>query len=303
MKNGNNGIKSLQDRIKAMQNQNPILKAKLDAVKTINAQKIKQIQSQTPTYFVPQQEPTASTIHKPNNNSLGANGMNNYSHPFKYLVQQKQMLQNQLKNLSKQMDNEHHLLKNAEAKMKGGLVPNEGPMTMQHNLAQALNKDLMPGNLGDINRVVWPFWFTTTEVVLEPNTSAQGNITITQEAAFIWLSYTKAVFLEDVGNAGNFEFIDPAQPDAAGKSNNLTFSLRDSQSSRTFMNKAIDINQIGFYKYPTVLPTPQLMLPNSNTEFTFQNNDSTNVYKPFITMFGLRVRIDHAKDVLDTISA
>lgn len=283
--------------------QQNILKAQINAVKNINKNKIKAIQSIPHPYFIPRAEPTASTVQKPKNNSLGAISMNNMNHPLNFLIGQKNMLQNKLKKLEVEMANESHLLKNAEAKMKGGLVPTEGPKTLQYNLAQALNKDLLPGNVGDINRVVWPFWFTTTQVILQPNTSAQGNVTITQEAAFIWLSYTKAVFLEDVGNAGNFDYIDPAQPDSAGKSNNLTFSLRDSQSSRTFMNKAIDINQVGFYRYPTILPTPQLMLPNSNMEYTFQNNDASNVYKPFITMFGLRVRIDHAKDILDTISA
>jgi hypothetical protein len=241
-------------------------------------------------------EPTASTIQ-----FSGGNPMQT-KHPFNYLLKQKTILNNQLNQLQSQMNKEHALLKQAESKMRGNLVPTEGPVSMAHNLAQGLNEKMMPGNLGDINRVVWPFWFTTTKATLAPNTAVQGNITVTQEAAMIMTSYTKAVFLEEDGSPGQYQYIDPNQPDASGKSNGLTFVWRDSQSSRSFMNKAIDINQIGHWKYPTILPTPQLFLPNSNIEFTYQNNTNDRTYRPFITIFGLRVRIEHAKDILSTIN-
>lgn len=270
-------------------------KAKIEAVQNYNAAQIKKAR-QTNEAPVPMKSmPTASTV-----DLSGSKNMSN--HPFMYLQNQKTMLQNQLNSLHQQMDKEAKLLKNAEMKMRGNQIPPVGPQSLQHNLAQGLSSKLMPGNLGDINKIAWPFWFTSTKATCPPNTAINGNVTVTQEAAFIALSYTKAVFLEETGSPGQYQYIDPNQPDDSGKSNGLTFLLRDSQSSRQFMNRAIDINQIGFWKYPTVLPVPQLFLPNSNIEFTFQNNTNDLTYRPYISIFGLRVRIDHAKDILSTVT-
>jgi hypothetical protein len=227
---------------------------------------------------------------------------NKTGHPLKYLSQQNVMLKNQLKSLEAQMNKEAKLLKNAQSMRNNGITGGGSPQSVMSDLSSGLPANLRPGNLGDINKVVWPFWFTTTDAVVNPNQAVQGNITITQEAAFIWLSYTKAVFLEETGGPGQYQYIDPNQADGAGKSNGLSVLFRDSQSSRQFMNKPIDINQVGYAKFPTVLPTPQLLLPNSNIEFTYQNNTDDLVYRPFITLFGLRVRIEDAQNILSTIT-
>ena len=296
-----NDVQSLQNLVnkyEALKKQRPELTTKIQAVIDYNRAKIKSIQdSYAQKYFGDQLPPTQSTVQLSGDPSMANN------HPLqKYLSQQKSMLSSKVKQLQTQFEKEAGQLENMMATANAGMVPNVGPKTLQSNMMN-LPSQFRPGNLGDINRVVWPFWFTTSKVTLVPNSTAQGNITITQEAAFIWLSYTKTVYLEEVGVPGNYNFIDPEQPDSAGKSNNLTMSIRDSQSTRTFMNLSIDINQVGYWKYPTMLPTPQLILPNSNIEFQFSNNDQDNTYRPYITMFGLRVRIEDAKDILSTISS
>lgn len=301
---------SLQDLIanlEAQKAKRPELRAKLQALIDYNKRKIQALRnSYAQKFFGDDVPPYASTIKTATPSpELGLNGGNsvNNQHPLsKYLSQQKAQLNSKLRQLQVEMEKEASQLKNMSATANAGLLPNSGPKTMQANFMQVAAK-LRPGNLGDINRVVWPFWFTTTKVTLPPNTTGQGNVTITQEAAFIWLGYTKIVYLEQVGNPGAYNYIDPEQPDAAGKANNLTMSIRDSQSSRTFMNKSIDLNQIGTWKYPTILPTPQLLLPNSNMEFGFSNSDQNNTYRPFVCMYGLRVRIEDAKNILSTISA
>ena len=278
----------------ALKKAKPYLAAKLDAQINFYKGKIQQIRNSYPRkIYGDKPAPTASTV------TMGEMDMSS-NHPVSlYLNQQKQMLANNLKQLEVQMNKEANQLKNLQA--QGNQVPTAGPKTMQHNLMSVAAK-LRPGNLGDINQVVWPFWFTTNKATLAPNTTVQSNITITQEAAFIWLGHTKAVFLKE-GGGDTYQYIDPEQPDSAGKANNLTMSIRDSQSSRTFMNKSIDMNQVGTWKYPTILPTPQLLLPNSNIEFQFANSDQFNTYRPWISIYGLRVRIEDAKNILSTISS
>lgn len=286
-------IKDLQRKIKAAQDLRNGLDARIRGTQSFNANRVRNIRQQVPGPDVGGPVRTASTIN------LGSNQM---SHPMSYLTNQKAMLQNKLNHINNQIDKDANLLKNAEMRFRGGQAPTEGPQTLAHNLSQGLNSKMMPGNVGDINRVAWPFWFTTTKSIIAPNQAVQGNLTITQEAAFIALSMTKAVYLEELGGAGQYQFIDPAQPDGGGKSNGLTFLMRDSVSSRQFMNRAIDINQIGHWKYPSVFAVPQLFMPNANIEFTFQNNTNDLTYMPFVTVFGLRVRVDHAKDILSSVT-
>lgn len=300
MTNDERELNQIVSNLEALKKQQPQLRGKLEAQLAFYRNKILQMRkSQPQKFYGDQKAPTASTIQ--NYQGMGEADMNSNQHPVsKYLSRQKADRLNTLKQLENQMDNEAILLKNLE--MKGQQVPTAGPVSLQSNLMSVAQK-LRPGNLGDINRVVWPFWFTTSKTTLVPNSVSQGNITVTQEAAFIWLGHTKAVFLEEPGNPGNYNYIDPEQPDAAGKANNLTMVIRDSQSSRVFMNKSIDLNQVGTWKYPTILPTPQLILPNSNMEFQFSNNDQNNTYRPFVSIYGLRVRIEDAQDILSTISA
>jgi hypothetical protein len=249
----------------------------------------------TPGGMLNQPNPTASTIH------TGAT-MNNQYHPLKGLLQ-KQLtdVRNRLAQATAEMQKQQGILENMQMRQNGGLVGNNGAKTLMYNMEKGLDGPLMPGNVGDINRVIWPFWFTSEKVTLGPNQSANANITVTQEAGFVWMSYTKAIFLEEDGGPGQYQLIDPDQANAGGKANELTFIIRDSQSSRSFMNKGLDVNQAGYWKKPTTNITPVLFLPNSNVEVIWQNNSTDRTYRPFITMFGYRLRIDHAKDILSTI--
>jgi len=220
---------------------------------------------------------------------------NGHKHPMQYLLKQKAAMMKKVAVASNEMDHEAGKLRQAE---KAASFQNESAISLEDNLMKGQNP-LAPGNVGDINRIIWPFWFTTTELELQPNESQDANFTVTQEAAFVWTSYTKAVFVE-VQN-GDFRHVDPEEPGSGAKANNLSFVIQDSQSQRAFQNIGMDLNQLGWWQKPSVLPTPVLFLPNSNIDVTFQNNDANDVYKPFITFFGYRLRIDHAKDILSTI--
>ena len=243
-------------------------------------------------------EPTASTLN------LGSTGGSQMRHPLKaHLQKNLQDVQARLKRAEAELSKEVGNLKNAEMRLNAGMVGNNSARTLHANMDQALDNPFLPGNVGDINRVIWPFWFTTENVTINSNQSINANFTVTQEAAFVWTSYTRTVFLEQ-GDAGSGEFlyVDPDQPGAAGKSNGLSFDIQDSQSRRSFFDRPMDVNQAGWYKKPKYLSTPQLLLPNSNIAINWQNNNADNIYKAFITFYGYRVRIDHAQDILGTIT-
>lgn len=175
--------------------------------------------------------------------------------------------------------------------------------TNQHPLMRAVGnipESKRPLNVGDLNRTIWPFFFTFRAGEIAPDRTVQSSFTVTQEAAFIWLSYTKAVFLK---NGANYDFIDPQDDTkAGGEANGLEFTFRDAQSTRVFMSKPMSIDHVGWSRNPTVLSTPTLFLPNSTVEAIFSNSDSARTYVPWVTFFGYRVRLEDADKIMSTIT-
>lgn len=174
---------------------------------------------------------------------------------------------------------------------------------IQQGTNQALAPQKRPGNVGDINSVIWPFWFTFTAPELTAATGSNGFITVTQEAAFIFMAMSKVVF-KRTGIAAPYQYtaINALLPDeGANSANDVLISIRDAQSTRVFFGQPMSIDQIGCAEEPTILPTPQLMLPNATIECVFQNN-SVDTYVPFITLFGYRIRLENAADILSTIT-
>lgn len=172
------------------------------------------------------------------------------------------------------------------------------------SLKQAVNTSLpaalRPGNVGAINRVIWPFWFTFSAPELTPITSSQGFFTVTQEAAFVFMSMTKSVFKKTTGPT-QYTYIDPNDFGANGQADGLKWTMRDAQSSRVFSNLPIEMDEYGHPEAPFILSTPILFLPNSTIEMTYQNDHAGNTYVPFITLFGYRVRVDDAQHLLGTV--
>lgn len=164
---------------------------------------------------------------------------------------------------------------------------------------QAL-KGFRPGNIGDINRAIWPFFFTFASEDLVPGRTILKSFTVTQEAAFLWRMSTKAVFLKTgVEPNINYEYIDPVTDNAPG----LKFSLRDAQSTRELNgNRAQTMDTMGFANFPDVLPSSQLMLPNATMQISLTNEHPTNVYRPFVTFIGYRIRIEDAQNILSTVT-
>ena len=197
-----------------------------------------------------------------------------------------------------------------QAQARGNLMPNTNARSLNANLQQALGPAYMPGNVGELNKVIWPFWFTDTNVaengtIVRPNQEVNAQVAITQEAAFVLVHYTKSVFIESEdqgGFNGQFTYVDPSQPDGSGKTNGLFFNIRDAVSTRSFFNLPMNINQVGYWQKPTQLPRPILFLPNSLIEVSYQNNTPDVSYKVFTTFFGYRLRVEHANEILSLVT-
>jgi hypothetical protein len=97
------------------------------------------------------------------------------------------------------LDNKESQLNQMQNNLNAGVVPtaSNGGQGLQANLQNNLPYQLLPGNLGDINSVIWPFQFSTGFQVVNPMTNVPTSYTITQEACFVWMSYVKVVYSVD----------------------------------------------------------------------------------------------------------
>lgn len=216
-----------------------------------------------------------------------------------YLAQQRELLQNQVSNLTaavlkKELDLMKREKEREERMASSGLK--------EH--FSALPFYLAPGNVGDINNVIWPFWFSTPVVQVPIDSQVPTGITITQEAAFIAVMMTKTIFQRDttglpVGQA-RFEYFDPNDPAGTGETEGLRVSFRDATSTRVFVDRTFNVDHIGNPRFPTWLPAPQLFMPNVNVDVIFENA-AVQEYWASISFYGLRIRIDQAQEILSNV--
>ena len=187
-----------------------------------------------------------------------------------------------------------------------GMGTNATAQEVDANLQTLLPPDLVPGNVGDINKVIWPFFFKTNlQTYLIPGQSFTTTFSVTQEASFIWMSFVKAVYrVTDAGlPTEKWHYItddDMYSTYPASLLDGLTFTVRDAQSTREFMNTPVQMQQVGLPRFPFKYPRPVMFLPNSNVQITFTNGTSENLV-PIITAFGYRLRVENAQDILSLV--
>lgn len=198
-------------------------------------------------------------------------------------------------------DRKEQQLKVMEGRVDQGLKENSSVQNLKSNLERNMGNLMVPGNVGDINKVIWPFWFSIPFTRVNPGQNVRTQFTVTQEAGFSFMALTKAVY--DFDDATNeLTYIDPDEP-AIGESAGLSIIIRDAQSSREFFNLPANLDTLGNPRFPTSLPTPYFFLPNSIIEYNIINDHPTNIYFVHLTMFGYRVRIEGSQNILSTVYA
>ncbi|NJM09351.1 MAG: hypothetical protein HC883_00165 [Bdellovibrionaceae bacterium] len=223
---------------------------------------------------------------------------------YEQQLQELENLKRQITSISAIVDSKERQVTLRESQIRQGQFPNTSAQNLQYNMRNSLGPMLTPGNIGDINSVIWPFYFTTDIPLtpLGPNETFQTGFSVTQEAAFIFMSFTKAVYLvegEDPNDSWTYLDPDAGQPSAPG----LSFTLRDGSSSRQLFNTPMLTDHYGHPRWPTKNPRPIMLLPNQVMQIQFDNAHQSNRYVPFITAFGYRMRIDEAQKLLSLVYA
>jgi hypothetical protein len=191
-------------------------------------------------------------------------------------------------------------------KIKNHILQNEllspdGKSNFTNKVRSSLPSYLAPGNVGDVNKVIWPFFFRTSPTgVIAPNRAVRTQISVTQEAAFVWTGFSKVVYNYNTVT-GVMTYIDPEDNLSTGLAQGLRVSVRDASSSREFFGQAVDLDQLGNPIWPTKLDAPMIVMPNANLEAVFSNSNATTSYVCSLVLFGYRVRIENAQSLLSTI--
>ena len=163
------------------------------------------------------------------------------------------------------------------------------------SIQQFLPDTMMPGNVGPLNAVVWPFWSVVDfdfgiDPIVSNNLTQTQSFQVSQEAAYMIMGITA----------------DSTEVSLAGSLGPWQIILKDAQSSRQLNNNAIPYRALGWKSLPTVLPTPYFLFPNAKFEVTM-NGFNTVPFTAFgeafhqISFFGYRMRVEDAQNVLSTI--
>ena len=217
------------------------------------------------------------------------------------LLAEMSKLEAQVSYSAQRLDQKAKYLTQVESKLRQGELPTTSAKTLEENLQRSMGNFMVPGNVGDINKVIWPFMFSTDlPLRITPGSNIRSAFTVTQEAAFICMNYVKNVYIvDDTVVPEEIVYLDP--DDYASGAPGLSYFIRDAVSSREFFNVPQNIDQVGNPRFPFVWPTPQIFLPNSNIEVNFFNNHPTNIYEVTMTFFGYRIRFEGMHRILSTI--
>lgn len=172
--------------------------------------------------------------------------------------------------------------------------------TLRQSLMGALPNHMMPGNVGGINEVTWPFYFQiqvnfgADPTIIDTNVQ-RGFFQVDQEAAFLLMSIGRSHSTNAAGQSATFNA--PLQVD-----------IIDRQSSRRFSNEPIPLQMFGYDSNPSILPTPMYFQPNafldvsvSGIPSTAQSFTGSGEFQ--LSFFGYRIRTEDAGKVLSTIFA
>lgn len=209
-----------------------------------------------------------------------------------------------LESLNKNIKSLKNGIANLKARQKS--LTQQPLVSQGQDLSWALRKflpeSLVPTNVGHINKVAWPFYYsfnfdlsqTSDWPNLTANTQQVRDIVVSQEAAFLMTGIQRHA--DDYNSGGD---LGP-----------LAIEFRDRQSSRFFNDSPIPIQMIGMEGNPTELPMPMLILPNAKFEITLtsllaqgatQNTEPGATGKMQFTMYGYRTRVEDAENVLSFI--
>jgi len=179
---------------------------------------------------------------------------------------------------------------------------------LQEKFSRGILSGIQPGNIGDINRVIWPFAFQFQSqngavADIAPGQSQTLSFSVTQEAGFLMRTISHSTF-RLVG--ANYEYIDPFFFDESVNSpNGLTYTLQDAVSSRLFTGAlqgrtSKEVSLMGNANFPSIYPSTVFLLPNQTMLLNLSNSGS-ETFRTFVTVWGYRIRVEDAQKILSTV--
>lgn len=200
------------------------------------------------------------------------------------------------------VQNKELLLKNKEERLRKGLLSPDAVKNLEVKMKKQLPSWLAPGNVGDLNQVIWPFMFVAQAASpMAPNSNIRTQFSNTQDSSFVCTHFVKTVYTYDT-ITNETVYIDPDDDGALGLAAGLQFSIRDAISQREFFGRPADLDEYGNPRFPTRLPAPQFVIPRGTWEVNFYNNNTTEYFIPSITFFGYKMRVENADAFLSTIT-
>jgi len=177
----------------------------------------------------------------------------------------------------------------------------QGAEGLNQKFDQGILSGFKPGNVGEINDVIWPFFFQFSTADLVPGASDVYSFSVTQEAGFLLRQISHATFRK-VGT--DYEYIDPFYFDESSNSpNGLVFTMEDSSSSRVFNGRVSEeVSMLGNANYPKIYPSTSFMLPNQTMLINMNNTNTVETYRSFVTVMGYRLRVSDAQKILSTVT-
>lgn len=219
-------------------------------------------------------------------------------------LQELMKLRKQVADISAVVESKERVISEQESRIRQNIVPTTGARALERNVAAQMGP-LAPANVGEMNKIAWPFFFSTDRMGsqgISQGQTLQSNFNVTQEAAFILMSYTKCVYKTNQPAPNTpWNYIDPNIDGLEGQAPGLYFTLRDASSMRQFFNSPIPLGAYGNPNFPSKLPRPIMLLPNQMMEVSFQNTHPSNVYLPQLTFFGYRIRLEDSQRYLSLI--
>lgn len=200
--------------------------------------------------------------------------------------------QNELREYSRATQN---MKRRHEALSSQAVVANSG--TLAENLAQILPPELLPANVGHINKVAWEFYYEFTfdlgaNPVIDGTLRQRQSIQVSQEAAFIATGIVRhADDYTEAGDLGPFQV-----------------EIQDRQSTRFINDEPIPIQMIGQKGYYSAFPTGMLFLPNAFIDMFFSswlavgaNQQTFGDGQHKFVLHGYRTRVEDVQNVLSTV--
>lgn len=162
---------------------------------------------------------------------------------------------------------------------------------------------MAPGNVGDLNSVIWDYFFVVPPTLVAPQSTVSTNFLVNQTASFVWKEFTKVVFVQTViDDAVSLTYLDPEAPADLGFAPGVSITLQNVSATTLYTPAPIALDQLGSPQDPFILPAPLMLMPNSSVGIQIGNANPTVTYFVGLAALGYRLRIQNQNQIMSLVT-